>query len=197
MIILIERNVSYASLVKGGRDNFFPLTMTHRCIYESIKCRVFFSFLILSHHVVIHVFCCPTMSFSTIVDNVLKKYFLGFLRKVLEYFLSFLTVQIPMCCYFVGTLGKKNELREKQGRIRAKLINEEDPSSPYRAVEVLDKLQTQPEGRVNTLAVIPDLCLQRHADKQTMGVREILNVEEEKQANGRVFKKVLFRRVFE
>ena len=137
------------------------------------------------------------MSSSTIVDTVFKKYFLGFLWKIFEYFLSFLTVQIPMGCHFLGTLGKKNELREKQGRIRAKLTNEEDPSSPYRAVEVLDKLQTQPEGRLTTLAVIPDLCLQRHAEKQTMGVREILNVEEEKQANGKVFKKVCFRHIFE
>lgn len=112
--------------------------------------------------------------------------------KIFECLIVVLTVQIPRGVEFIGTVGKKNEVREKQGRIRAKLIDEDDPLSPYRAVEVLDKLQTQPEGRVNTLAVIPDLCLQRHADKQTMGVREIVNVEEEKQSNGKVFKKVCF-----
>ncbi|CAF1673661.1 unnamed protein product, partial [Adineta ricciae] len=72
---------------------------------------------------------------------------------------------------------------------RAKLSDDSNPSSPYRAVEVLDELRSQPEEDVETLAIIPDLCLERHADKETMGVREILDVEDEKQPNGKVFKK--------
>jgi long-chain acyl-CoA synthetase len=88
------------------------------------------------------------------------------------------------------TLGKTNDKSEQQTRIRAKLTDESDPSSAYRAVEVLDKLQTQIEHKVKTLAVIPDLCLKRYADKETMGVREILDVEDEKQPNGKVYKKV-------
>jgi long-chain acyl-CoA synthetase len=87
-------------------------------------------------------------------------------------------------------LGKTDEQKEKQNRVRAKLIKEDDPSSPYRAVEVLDKLQIQPEKKVHTLAVIPDLCLERYADKETMGVREIFDTEEEKQPNGKIYKKV-------
>jgi len=74
--------------------------------------------------------------------------------------------------------------------IRAKLIDDENLSSSYRALEVLDELKTQPENHVEALAIIPDLCLERHADEETMGVREILDVEGEKQSNGKVFKKV-------
>jgi long-chain acyl-CoA synthetase len=90
------------------------------------------------------------------------------------------------------TSGRKDDRSEKQKRVRAKLTDDSDPSSPYRDVEVLDKLQIQPEKKVHTLAVIPDLCLKRHADKETMGIREILNVEDEKQPNGKIYKKVFF-----
>jgi long-chain acyl-CoA synthetase len=90
------------------------------------------------------------------------------------------------------SLGKNDDKSEKQKRVRAKLTDDSDPSSPYRAVEVLDKLQTQPEKKVETLAIIPDLCLKRYADKETMGVREILDIEDEKQPNGKVYKKVFY-----
>lgn len=65
-----------------------------------------------------------------------------------------------------------------------------DPSSPYRAKEVLDGLQSQPNEAIQTLADIPDYCVQRYADRETLGVREILDVEDEAQPNGKVFKKV-------
>lgn len=137
------------------------------------------------------------MSSNAVIDavqstfhTVFKKYLLTILRTIVEYLIAFLTVQIPIFCHYVGRLGKADDLGEKQKRVRAKLTSEEDPSSPYRAVEVLDKLRTQPERKVDTLAAIPELCLQRHADKETMGVREISDVQEEKQANGKVYKKV-------
>jgi long-chain acyl-CoA synthetase len=88
-------------------------------------------------------------------------------------------------------LGKKDEKIEKQKRIRAKLTDESDPSSSYRAVEVVDKLENQPEKRVETLSFIPDLCLRRHPDKETMGVRQILDVQDEKQPNGKIYKKFI------
>ncbi len=126
-----------------------------------------------------------TRLLSSTIDTVFKKWLVSLTRTIFEYFISFLFVQIPIFCH----LDKKNE---KQNRIRAKLIHEDDSSSPYRAVEVLDKLQTQPEKKVHTLAVIPDLCLERYADKETMGVREIFNTEEEKQPNGKIYKKVCY-----
>ena len=77
-----------------------------------------------------------------------------------------------------------------QKRIRAKITNPSDPSSPYRAVEVLDELQTTPDEHVKTLADIPDHCLEHYANKETLGTREILGIEDEKQPNGKIFKKV-------
>ena len=87
-------------------------------------------------------------------------------------------------------MDRKDDTIEKQKRVRAKLTDESDPLSSYRAVEVLDQLHTRIEKKVETLAAIPDWCLQHHANKETMGVRDILDVEDEKQPNGKVFKKV-------
>ena len=96
-------------------------------------------------------------------------------------------VQLPTFWNYAVTLGKDDQKRTKQKRLRAKLTDDSDPSSPYRAVDVLDELRSQPEDDVETLAVIPHLALERHADKETMGVRQILDVEDEKQPNGIFF----------
>jgi long-chain acyl-CoA synthetase len=127
---------------------------------------------------------------NTTVDIIFKKYLVTSIRTIFEYLIALLFVQIPILCHYMITSGKKDDTSEKQKRVRAKLTDDSDPSSPYRDVEVLDKLQIQPEKKVHTLAVIPDLCLKRHADKETMGIREILNVEDEKQPNGKIYKKV-------
>ena len=58
-------------------------------------------------------------------------------------------------------------------------------------LKYLMNFKHQPEDDVETLADIPDLCLQRYADKETMGVRQIIDVEDEKQPNGKVFKKFI------
>jgi long-chain acyl-CoA synthetase len=88
------------------------------------------------------------------------------------------------------TLGKEDERSKLQKKIRAKLTDPSDPSSAYRAVEVLNELRTTPDENVKTLADIPDYALQRYAHKETQGVREILDVQDEKQPNGKIFKKV-------
>ena len=76
-------------------------------------------------------------------------------------------------------------------RIRARITNPSDPSSPYRAIQTLNELRSTPDENIKTLADIPDYCLQCYADKETLGVREILDVQDEQQANGKIFKKVL------
>jgi long-chain acyl-CoA synthetase len=129
---------------------------------------------------------------SWTVDTIFKGFLVTFLRTTFEYLIGFLFVQLPILCHYMITSGKTNDKSEQQTRVRAKLTDESDPLSAYRAVEVLDKLQTQTEHKVKTLAVIPDLCLKRYADKETMGVREILDVEDEKQPNGKVYKKVFY-----
>lgn len=119
-----------------------------------------------------------------------KRVLVKSVRTIFVYLISLLFVQLPILCHYIIRLGKKDDTIEKQKRVRAKLTDESDPLSPYRAVEVLDKLHTQIEKKVDTLAEIPDWCLQHHADKQTMGVRDVIDVEEEKQSNGKVLKKV-------
>ena len=94
------------------------------------------------------------------------------------------------------TLGKDSNKAERQKRVRARLIDPLDSSSSYRAIEVLDELQTPPEEDLETLAQISDLSLEGHSQKQTMGVRQILDVEDEKQPNGKISKKVFLTSFF-
>ncbi|CAF1351912.1 unnamed protein product [Rotaria sordida] len=129
--------------------------------------------------------------FSTTANTVFKRFLLTLIRTTLIYIIALLFVQLPTFWHYVITLGKDGNKNEKQRRIRAKLIDDSDPSSSYRAIQVLDQLKTQPEDQLETLANIPDLCLQRHPHKQTLGVRQIIDVEDEMQPNGKVFKKFI------
>jgi len=129
--------------------------------------------------------------FSTTANTVFKRFVVSLIRTTLIYVIALLFVQLPTFWCYMTTLGKDDDKNEKQKRIRGKITDDEDPSSPYRAVEVLDELQNQPEDDVQTLADIPDLCLQRFPDKETMGVRQIIDVQDEKQPNGKVFKKFI------
>jgi long-chain acyl-CoA synthetase len=129
--------------------------------------------------------------FSSTVNTVFKRFLLSLIRASLIYLIALLFVQLPTFWHYITTLGKDDDRNDKQNKLRAKLIDDSDPSSPYRAVEVLNKLQNQPEDEIETLADIPALCLERHPDKETMGVRQILDVEDEKQPNGKIFKKFI------
>ncbi|CAF3295265.1 unnamed protein product [Rotaria sp. Silwood2] len=128
----------------------------------------------------------------SITDFIFKRFFGRIIKALFECLITLLFIQLPGFFYYTITFGKHDEKKEKQTRIRAKLTNDSDPSSPYRATEVLDELQNQPEVAVKTLADIPDLCLHRYTDKETMGVREIIDVNEEKQPNGKIVKKFSF-----
>lgn len=129
--------------------------------------------------------------FGSTVNTVFKRFVVSLIRASLIYLIALLFVQLPTFWDYITTLGKDNTKREKQKRLRAKLTDDDDPSSPYRAIQVLHGLKNQPENIIETLADIPDLCLQRFPDKQTMGVREVLRVEDETQPNGKVFKKYI------
>ena len=129
--------------------------------------------------------------FSSTANTVFKRFFVSLIRTSLIYIIALLFVQLPTFWHLIMTYGRDNDQNEKHKRIRSKLIDCSDPSLPYRAIEVLNQLENQPEEDVQTLADIPDLCLQRFPDKETMGVRQILDVEDEKQPNGKVFKKFL------
>jgi hypothetical protein len=47
-------------------------------------------------------------------------------------------------------LGKNDQTNFKQKRIRSKLTDGNDPSSPYRAIEVLNQLKAQSEDQIST-----------------------------------------------
>jgi long-chain acyl-CoA synthetase len=129
--------------------------------------------------------------FSSTANTVFKRFLVSLIRTTLIYIIALLFVQLPTFWRLMTTLGKDDDKSVKQKKIRAKLIDENDPSSPYRAIDVLDELQIQPEDEISTLADIANLCLERFPDKETMGVRQILDIEDEKQPNGKVFKKYI------
>jgi long-chain acyl-CoA synthetase len=129
-------------------------------------------------------------AFSSSVNTVFKRFGGTLLQTLLIYLISFTFVQLPTFWKLIMTLGREDERSKLQKRIRAKLTDPSNPSSAYRAVEVLNELRTTPDENVTTLADIPDHALQRYAHKETQGVREILDVQDEKQPNGKIFKKV-------
>ena len=132
-----------------------------------------------------------TRLFSSAANTVFKRFVVSLLRTSLIYLIALLFVQLPTLVNLIMTMGQNDDQHEKQKKVRSKLIDSSDPSSPVRAMDVLNQLENQPEEDVETLAVIPDLCLERFPDKETMGVREILDVEDEKQPNGKIFKKFI------
>lgn len=128
---------------------------------------------------------------STTVNTVFKRFLLSLIRTTLIYIIALLLVHLPTFCHYITTLGKDNKKNVKQKRIRSKLIDDNDSSSSYRAIEVLNNLKTQPEDELETLSNIPDLCLKRYSNKETLGVRQILDIEDETQPNGKIFKKFI------
>jgi len=68
----------------------------------------------------------------------------------------------------------------------------DDPGSPYRAVELPSTdLTTTPFPDCQTLDDLIIQAVRVYGSKKCLGTREMLREEEEKQSNGRVFKKVI------
>lgn len=135
--------------------------------------------------------------FSSTLNTVFKRFGVSLIKTFFIYLIAFLFVHLPTIWNWIMKMGKNNEKWKKQKRIRSQLLDSSDPSSPYRALEVLDELQTQPNDNIQTLADIPDYCLERFANRETLGVREILDVQDEQQPNGKVFKKVRLNQIYE
>lgn len=76
--------------------------------------------------------------FSLTAKSVLKRFLLSLIRSLLIDFIALIFVEISTIWRKMITLGKDSNQSERQKRLRAKLIDSSDPSSPYRAVEVLD-----------------------------------------------------------
>lgn len=64
------------------------------------------------------------------------------------------------------------------------------PEGPYRAVESIEALATQNFEGVDTLDKLFLHAVKRFSQAPCLGTREVLSEEEEKQANGKLFKKV-------
>ena len=133
-----------------------------------------------------------TRLFRSLKHVLIERNLLPLLRCLFDCLIGFVFVQIPLLIDSIINPDEFQKRRSKQQQIRSKLTDESDRKSAYRAIEVLDQLQNQPEEQIETLADIPRVCLSRFADKETMGIRPIINVQQEKQPNGKVFKKFAF-----
>ncbi|XP_053404171.1 long-chain-fatty-acid--CoA ligase 4-like [Mercenaria mercenaria] len=90
--------------------------------------------------------------------------------------------------YVVCQPGEK---LKRSNRLKAKRI-EESPDSPYRAVDVaLKELTTTPFPECRTLDDLFIRAVRIYGGKKCLGTREVLREEDEKQPNGKVFKKVI------
>ncbi|KAI1725442.1 AMP-binding enzyme domain-containing protein [Ditylenchus destructor] len=84
---------------------------------------------------------------------------------------------------------KKLELSQ---RIKGRPVTENDPSSPWRHVDTIGKeLWTDLFDGCDTLGKIWDEAAKRHSDIYCMGTRQVINVFEERQKNGRTFQKLV------
>ena len=65
--------------------------------------------------------------------------------------------------------------------------NIDDPRSPYRSTMTDDLLHIS-DKNLNLYSTLVNK-VDEYADTETMGIREVLNLEDEQQPNGKVFKK--------
>ncbi|KAM3874654.1 long-chain-fatty-acid--CoA ligase 3a [Diretmus argenteus] len=65
------------------------------------------------------------------------------------------------------------------------------PEGPYRAVNATKRLSTLLHPGVDTLDKVFDYAVQRFPHRDCLGTREVINEEDERQSNGKVFKKVI------
>uniref|UniRef100_A0AC34QRV8 AMP-dependent synthetase/ligase domain-containing protein n=1 Tax=Panagrolaimus sp. JU765 TaxID=591449 RepID=A0AC34QRV8_9BILA len=82
---------------------------------------------------------------------------------------------------------KKKALSEK---IKARPTDEANPASPWRHVDVIDKpLKTYIYENCPTLGTSWDHAVKLFSKEKCMGWRQVLQIEEEKQSNGKIFQK--------
>ena len=67
----------------------------------------------------------------------------------------------------------------------------DDSKTTYRSIDSIEKLTTTPIRDCETLDDLFVRAVRLFADTDCVGTRELLSEEDEKQANGKVFKKVI------
>ncbi|XP_075429570.1 long-chain-fatty-acid--CoA ligase 4 isoform X2 [Ascaphus truei] len=75
-------------------------------------------------------------------------------------------------------------------QIKAKPVSDK-PGSPYRAVSHFDSLATIDSSGADTLDKLFQHAVSKFGNRDCLGTRELLNEENEKQPNGKVFKKLI------
>ncbi|PAA91233.1 hypothetical protein BOX15_Mlig030601g1 [Macrostomum lignano] len=84
-----------------------------------------------------------------------------------------------------------DEVAKNSRKVRAKRLSN-DPESPWRCVESMDKLVEKPTLAVDSMADMLRIAVAKYPSKRCLGTRELLSEEDERQPNGRVFKKLCF-----
>lgn len=77
-------------------------------------------------------------------------------------------------------------------KLRAKPTNNKDRGSPYRCIENFNELSTTNYDGRRTIGGVFELAVERHGERDSLGTRELISETEEKQGDGKVFKKATF-----
>ncbi|GFR96409.1 long-chain-fatty-acid--CoA ligase 3 [Elysia marginata] len=88
-------------------------------------------------------------------------------------------------------IQRPDQVLARSNRVKA-VPQDGDPSKPWRSVDVQNQeLATSMYPECRTLAELFDRACRHFAQQPSLGTREVLSEEEEKQPNGKVFKKVV------
>lgn len=86
-----------------------------------------------------------------------------------------------------GDFFGSEEERARRPKARSVLGH---PEGPYRAVSATKRLVTSLHPGVDTLDKMFEYSAMRFPNRDCLGTREVINEEDERQSNGKVFKKV-------
>lgn len=103
------------------------------------------------------------------------------------YLLMFVYSTLTFLPWYFLTNAKKRKAMAK--RIKAKPVSDV-LGSPYRAISHFDSLATIDFPGADTLDKLFQHAVTKFGKKDCLGTRELLSEENEKQPNGKVFKKV-------
>ncbi|XP_040298434.1 long-chain-fatty-acid--CoA ligase 4 isoform X1 [Bufo bufo] len=104
------------------------------------------------------------------------------------YLLMFVYSALTFLPWYFLTNAKKRKAMAK--RIKAKSVSEKI-GSPYRAISHFDSLATIDIPGADTLDKLFQHAVAKFGNKDCLGIREVLSEENEKQPNGKVFKKLI------
>ncbi|XP_044161408.1 long-chain-fatty-acid--CoA ligase 4 isoform X1 [Bufo gargarizans] len=104
------------------------------------------------------------------------------------YLLMFVYSVLTFLPWYFLTNAKKRKAMAK--RIKAKSVSEKI-GSPYRAISHFDSLATIDIPGADTLDKLFQHAVAKFGNKDCLGMREVLSEENEKQPNGKVFKKLI------